>query len=431
MQVSVEAPGAIERRLSISVPAEKIDAEIAKRLLNIAKNARISGFRPGKAPQSIIKKRYAPQVTNEVINEIIQANYSEALGQEKIFPAGLVSIEPGSYEPGKEFQFVATVELFPEIPSPTLAGKIIEKPVVEVTAEDVVQTIEDIRKRNANYVRKSGTSANEDRITIDFDGRIDGEPFPGGSANDFAFVLGAGQMLPAFDTALVGVKEADIRSVDFTFPAEYDNKDVAGKDVRFKVTVKSVEKPELPALDDGFAKLLGIEEGGFDRMKQEVETSLKRELDNRLRSVLRDKVMEALFAANQIEIPKALVEEEIERSVKAMGKQLIEQGLPTDGIDRNQYADEARKRVALGLIARGVIEKFEIKVNAEDLRSRIEEMSSGYEDSQAYVQWHFSDPERLKQIEAVMLEEQVVRRMLDTATIKEQKISFKAFMSPQ
>ena len=430
MQVSVEESGAIERKLSISVPSEKIDSEIAKRLLDVAKNARVPGFRPGKAPQNVIKKRYAPQVTNEVINETINASYMDALGQEKIIPAGLVSIDPTPYESGKEFQFVATVEVFPKIPSPTLEGKTIEKPVVAVADEDIMQTLEDIRKRNANFVTKNEKSEKEDRLTIDFEGKIDGKVFESGSAADFVFILGAGQMLEQLDAGLVGLKAGETKTIAFTFPENYGDTEVAGKDVEFTVMVKVVEKPELSALDDDFAKSLGIKEGGIEKMKQEIGTSLRRELDSRMRAVMRDKVMNELYAANDIESPKALVEKEIERSVKAVTEQLIAQGLPTDKIDRNHYADQAKKRVALGLIAREVIEKSKIEVDAQAIRARIVEMSANYESGEEYVKWHYADPERLKTIEAVVLEDQVIARMLETATVKEQKIPFKTFMNP-
>ncbi|WP_423910005.1 trigger factor [Candidatus Spongiihabitans sp.] len=431
MQVSVEESGAIERKLSISVPSEKIDSEIAKRLLDVAKNARVPGFRPGKAPQNVIKKRYAPQVTNEVINETINASYRDALGQEKIIPAGLVSIDPTPYESGKEFQFVATVEVFPKIPSPTLEGKTIEKPMVAVTDEDIMQTLEDIRKRNANFVTKNEKSEKEDRLTIDFEGKIDGEVFENGSADDFVFILGAGQMLAQLDAGLVGLKAGETKTIAFTFPENYGDTEVAGKDVEFTVTVKVVEKPELSALDDDFAKSLGIKDGGIEKMKQEIGISLRRGLDSRMRAVMRDKVMNELYAANDIESPKALVEEEIERSVKAVTEQLIAQGLPTDKIDRNHYAEQAKKRVALGLIAREVIEKSKIEVDAQAIRARIVEMSANYESGEEYVKWHYADPERLKTIEAVVLEDQVIARMLETATVKEQKIPFKTFMNPQ
>ena len=431
MQVSIEESGVIERKITISVPSEQIDQEVDRRLKDVARKARIPGFRPGKAPQSVIAKRYAPQVTNEVISETINSSYRDALGQEDIVPAGLVSIDPTPYEPGKDLQYVATVELFPEIPVSDLAGQEVEKPVVEVTDEDVDRTLEDIRKRNADFVPKDGESDSGDRITIDFDGKIDGESFEGGSSTDFPFVLGEGQMLPEFETGLEKVKAGDSRKLSFTFPENYGSPEIAGKDVEFEVTVKAVDKPELPELDDKLAETLGIKDGGIAKMKEEIRTSLERELAGRMRMVLRDSVMEALYRSNDIEVPTALVEEEIDRAVKTIEDQLSAQNLPSDNIDRSLYADEAKRRVVLGLVAREVIQKHEIKVDQDMVRSRLEELATGYDDPEQFVKWHYADPERLRQVESAVLEEQVVDRMLETADVKGKTLSFREFMNPE
>jgi len=431
MQVTVEESGAIERKLTISVPSDEVGQEIEKRLKNVSRQAKIPGFRPGKAPRSVIEKRYSNQVTNEVITDTIHSSYQEALMEQKIAPAGLVSIEPTPYEAGNDLQYVATVELFPEIPSTTLEGKTIEKPVCEVSDSDVDRTLEDLRKRNANYEDKDGPAETGDQVTIDFDGKIDGESFAGGTAKDFPFVLGEGQMLEEFDAALVGAKAGESKTVAFTFPEDYHGADVAGKDAEFSIQVNKVAKAEFPDLDDAFAETLGVSEGGIDKMRQEIKSSLERELIARLRSTMRERVMDALHEANKIEVPKALVEEEIDRAVQTITQQLSAQGIPAHDIDRNNYAEEAKKRVALGLIARDVIEKNEIKVDADTVRARIEEMATGYDDSEAFVNYYYSDQERLQQIEAVVLEEQVVNAMLDTAEVKEVKVDFKDFMNPQ
>jgi trigger factor len=430
MQVSVEESGVIERKITISVPSEQIDQEVTRRLRDVAKKARIPGFRPGKAPESVIKKRYAPQVTNEVISETINSSYRDALGQEEIVPAGLVSIDPTPYEPGKDLEYVATVELFPEIPVATLEDREIEKPVVEITDEDVHNTLEDIRRRNANFVPKEEKSEKGDRVTIDFDGKIDGESFEGGTATDFPFVLGEGQMLEDFEAGITGAAVGDTKTVAFTFPENYGGGEVAGKDVKFEVTVKAVDQPELAGLDDSFAETLGIKEGGIEKMKEEIRTSLSRELAGRMRTVLRDSVMDALYASNEIEVPGALVEEEIDRAVNTVSEQLTAQNLPTDSIDRSVYAEDAKRRVVLGLIAREIIQKHEIQVDQSEVRSRIEEMATGYDDPEQFVKWHYAEPERLRQVESAVLEEQVVNRMLESANVQEKKLSFREFMNP-
>ncbi len=429
MQVSVEQSGAIERKLTISVPSEDIQFEVSKRLKDVARKAKIPGFRPGKAPQSVIAKRYTPQVTNDVISETLNSSYVDALAQEKIVPAGLVSIEPTPYEPGQDLQYVATIELFPEIPSPTLEGKTIEKPVVEVAEEDIIRTLEDIQMRNANFVEKEGAASQGDRLTIDFDGKIDGESFNGGSAEDFQFLLGEGQMLEQFDKGLDRAKAGDEKQIRFSFPEDYGSEEVAGKEVEFQVNVKLVEKSELPEMDDRFAKTLGITEGGIAKMKEEIKTNLQRELDSRFRVSMRDSVMNALHESNAFEVPKALVEEEITRSVNRVTEQMTSQGLPADNIDRDVYAEEAKRRVVLGLIAREIVEKAEIKPDQAALRARLEEMAQSYEDSEAYVNWHMSDAERVKNIEAMVMEDQIVEKMLETATVEEKEMLFKDFMN--
>ena len=429
MQVSVEQSGAIERKLTISVPSEDIQFEVSKRLKDVARKAKIPGFRPGKAPQSVIAKRYTPQVTNDVISETLNSSYVDALAQEKIVPAGLVSIEPTPYEPGQDLQYVATIELFPEIPSPTLEGKTIEKPVVEVAEEDITRTLEDIQMRNANFVEKEGAASQGDRLTIDFDGKIDGESFNGGSAEDFQFLLGEGQMLEQFDKGLDRAKAGDEKQIRFSFPEDYGSEEVAGKEVEFEVNVKLVEKSELPEMDDRFAETLGIAEGGIAKMKEEIKTNLQRELDSRFRVSMRDSVMNALHESNAFEVPKALVEEEITRSVNRVTEQMTSQGLPADNIDRDVYAEEAKRRVVLGLIAREIVEKAEIKPDQAALRARLEEMAQSYEDSEAYVNWHMSDAERVKNIEAMVMEDQIVEKMLETATVEEKEMLFKDFMN--
>ncbi|NKB62701.1 MAG: trigger factor [Gammaproteobacteria bacterium] len=430
MQVSIEESGIIERKLSISVPYAEIDKEIDSRLIDVARKARIPGFRPGKAPKNVIKQRYEPQITHEVISDKINSSYRDALGQEQIMPAGLVSIDPTPYESGKDLEYVATIELFPEIPAATLEGKKIEKPLCEVTSDDVDTTLEDIRKRNADFEEKEGASEEGDRITIDFEGKIEGESFDGGSAEDFPFVLGDGQMLKEFDSELRGVSKDSQTQIEFTFPENYPGSDVAGKDVVFGVVVKKIESPVLPELDDAFAEKMGIKEGGIESMRREIETSLKRELSSRLRSSLRDDVMTALYERNPIQIPQALMEDEIDRAVKTVKDQLASQGMPDQEVDRSNYVDEAKRRVTLGLVAREIIEKAEMKVDGAKVRSRIEEMASGYDDSEGFVNWYYSDQERLQQVESMVLEEQVVEAMLETADVADVQTSFEEFMAP-
>ena len=437
MQVSIEESGVIERKVTVSVPRADVDREIEKRLRGMARKARIPGFRPGKAPQNIINQRYGAQVTNEVVSDTINTSYREALGQEAIVPAGLVSIEPKPFVSGDDLQYVATIELYPEIPSPTLTGRAIEKPVCAIAAEDVERTLEDIRKRNADFTPKEGKSQNGDRLTIDFDGRINGQPFAGGSHQDHQFVLGDGHIFERFETDLAAVAAGESKTVAFTFPEDYPGAGVAGKAVEFAVTVKAVERRVLPELDNAFAEKLGIKNGGMEKMRAEIEVSLKRELATRMRSLLRDRVMDALMKVNDIEAPKALVESEIDHRMQTLAQHMEAQGIraPEEELnnqsERERFASDARRQVILGLIARGIIEKYDLKPDGEVVRARIEEMATGYDDDQALVNWYYADPARLQPVEAMVLEDQVVAQMLETATVTEKKVSFRELMNPQ
>lgn len=429
MQVSVEESGAIERKLAISVPSEKIESEIARRLKDVAKKARIPGFRPGKAPSRVIQKRFSPGITSEVITETIQSSYMDALGQEKIVPAGLVSIEPTPYESGKDLEYVATVEVFPEIPSPTLDGATIRKPVVEVTGQDIDNTLEDIRRRNADFVVRQGKAENGDRLTVSMEGEIGGEKFEQGSVESHSFILGEGEMPEEFEKGLAGVGKDEVTTITVSYPPDHDNPELAGREVNFSVTTKAVEKPELAELDDKFAETLGIREGGIEKMKQEIEKNLSLELDNRLRSVIRNRVMNGLLEKNSLEPPKTLVEEEINQSVQRFTEYMAARNLPTGEIDRDRYADEAGKRVSLSLIVRAIIDSQDIKVDPEQVKARVTEMSSSYEQPEAYVSRFMADPEQLQRIQAVILEDQVVKLMLETATVEDESISFRDFMN--
>lgn len=436
MQVTVEESGVIERKLNISISSEEMTAKITSKLNNVSRQAKIPGFRSGKAPRSIIERRYSTQVTNEVINDKIQSSYQQALIEQNIVPAGMVEIEISPFEAGQDFQFVVTIDLFPEIPSPTLEGKSLEKPVCEVVDEDVERTLSDLQKRHVEFREKAGQAVAGDRITIDFDGKIDGKIFAGGSAEDFSFVLGEGHMLEQFvleqfDSALIAASAGDNKTIEFTFPDDYYDVDVVGKDVNYSVTVKKVEQAELPELDYAFAEQFGILGAGMDKMKEEIRSSLERELADRIRSTMRDRTMDALHEANQIELPRVLVEQEIDQAVTSITRLRESQGLPATDIDRNHYAEKAKKRVALGLIAMDVIKKNEIKVDGDAVRARIEEMAEAYDDAEAFVNYYYSDEARLQRIEAAVLEQQVVNTILETADVKEVKVNFRDFMNPQ
>ncbi len=428
MQVSVEESGAIERKLAICVPSDEIESEVSKRLHDAARKTRIPGFRPGKAPMRIVRQRFAPGITNEVVMETIQSSYDAALKQQEIIPAGLLAIEPVPYQSGNDLEFVATIEVFPQIPSLNLEGVTIRKPVVEVTTQDIDNTLEDIRLRHADhYVIREGKSEKGDRLTVDFEGKIDGESFEGGDAEGHSFILGNREMPEEFENGLVGINQGEVTVIRTSYPQLHDNPVLAGKEVEYSVTIKAVEQPELPELDDEFAEKMGISEGGIEKLRQEVEGNLSRELDERLRGVMHRRVMDGLLQKNEIEAPKSLVENEIDHSVRRLEQIMVAQGLSAGEISRDRYAAEAKRRVVLSLIVRAIIDERMIEVNPDSVRQRVTEISASYENPEAFVAGFMSNLDQVKRIEAVLFEEQVVEMMLETATVEEEKLSLRDF----
>jgi len=432
MQVSVETSGAIERKLTVSIPRAEMDQAIEKRLREVGRSARVPGFRPGKAPPHIIAKRYGGQVTSEVINDTINASYREALGRENIQPAGLLSLEPKPFVAGDDLQYVATVELFPQISAPTLAGRSIEKAVCEVTPADVDRALESIRKRFAEFVgRGPGEGAQDgDRLTVDSTARAGGRALDGGAVRDHRFILGEGVMLGALEDGLRGASAGQSRRIPLTLPADYPFPDAAGKAAEFEVTVKAVERPVLADLDDAFAEKLGIT-GGMAKMRDETKRNLEQGAAARAKSLLHKRVMDALLAANPIETPQVLVEGEIDRRVQVLSGGNERGRQPAPDIDREALRPDAMRQVALGLIVREVIARHELKVDAEALRRRITEIArrdAGDAQAEALVNWYYADPARLRSVESMALEEKVVERMLETATVVEKPLSFDALM---
>ena len=431
MQVSVEESGKIERKLTVSVPSQKIDSEVINRLRDVAKKARIPGFRPGKAPQRVIKKRYEPQVTQEVLTDTINSSYQDVLDQVNILPAGLLSIDTVPYEAGKDLEFVLTVELFPEIQHLSLEGKTIEQPVVEVTDEDLANRLDEIRNLRPNYVETEDKSETGDRVTIDFDGRISNETFPGGTGVDYPFILGNEDLLQDFDHGLLGAVKGEKKSIVFTFPENYGAKEVAGKEVEFDVTVKKVEKRETVELDDDFALNLGFSEGGIKRLREEIRADMGRALDEKMRRVMFLTIMDALLASNEIDIPTVLVEKEVDRTIKRVTEMLEQRVLPADPVDANTFYEDARRTVAYGLISREIVGKYEIKADYEQIEARARTLFANHEDPDMAVRRHLLDPEKLAQIESLVIEEQVISRMLETADVSHRKMAFGEFMKPQ
>ncbi len=429
MQVSVEESGVIERKLAVCVPSEQIESEVSKRLHDVARKTRIPGFRPGKAPLRIIRQRFSSGVTSEVVMETIRSSYDAALKEREIVPAGLLSIEPVPYESGNDLRFVATIEVFPQIPALDLKGVTIRKPVVEVTAQDIDHTLEDIRLRHADtYVARQGKSEKGDRLTIDLEGKTEGESFAEGDIKGHSFILGNREMPPKLEDGLAGVGKGEVVIIPVSYPQSHDNPVLAGKEVEYSVTIKAIEKPQLPELNDKFAEKMGISEGGVEKLRQEVGQNLSLELHERLRRVIHYRVMSGLLQKNRIAVPKSLVEKEIDAAAGSFEQYMAARGLPAGEIDRDRFSAEAKRRVALGLIVREIIDRQMIRVTPETVRERVASMAASYEQPEAFVTRFMSDPGQVRRIETLLFEEQVVEMMLETAIVEEEKLSLRELM---
>ncbi len=428
MQVSVESTGPLERRMKVAVPEERIASEVQERLKALRKRARIDGFRPGKAPLPVIRLRYGKQVREEVIGEVVQSSLYEALAQENLNPAGTPVIDPETVEQEEGLRYTAVFEVYPDIELAPCSELEIEKPVTEITEQDVDDTIESIRKQRIRWEEKDGAAEDGDQVVIDFEGSVDGEPFEGGKAENFQVILGAGRMIKGFEEGLQGVKAGEKRTIEVTFPDDYHAEALAGKEATFSVEVKRVEAPVLPELNDEFAQHLGVA-GGVDALRQEVKANMQRELDQTLRSRIKQQVMDKLLEANTFELPKSLVEQEARGLAAQMQRQMAREGLGQgDRPDPSLFTKQAERRVALGLIVAQIIKSNELKAGEEEIRSTIEEMAEPYENPKEVVDWYYADKRRLGDVEALVLENKVVDWVLSQAKVTEKSVPFAELM---
>ena len=432
MDVSIENTGAIGRRMTVKVPADELAGAVTTRLKRLARTAKIAGFRPGKVPMKVIESRFADQALAEAADELISSNYFAAISDQSLEPAGPPAIEPKSLTRGEDLEFVANFEIFPEVSKTELTGMSIERQNCEVGDDDIDRTIDTLRSQRTNFTAAEKNAEMGDQVTVDFKGRVDGEIFQGGEANDYAIVLGKGALLKEFEDGLMGASAGDDLTIKLTFPEDYPGTEVAGKDAVFEVKLKEVRVPELPKVDEEFIKTFGIEDGSVESFRKEIQTSLERERDQRSRAKIRQSVLEALMKDNEFEAPSALVDEEINRSIAAVRQQLQQQGLPHDApIDRANYLDESYRRVRLGLAMHGVVKRLEIKPDQDLVRERITEMGSSYSDPDQFLKWYYEDKSRLAQIESAVVEEQAIDALLKEADVSDTNVGFEEFMRPE
>ena len=433
MQASLETLGQLERRLNISVPFEQIDAEVNNRLKRVSRTAKIQGFRPGKAPLKVVAQFYGPQIRDEVMGETIQSSFGNAIREQNLKVAGYPRFEPqaGEAQDQSVFKFSAVFEVYPEFTVADLSGAEIEVPVVEVTDAEVDKTIDILRKQRTSFnaVTDRAAQAN-DRVIIDFKGTLDGVPFEGGTAENYAVWLGQGQMLPDFEAAIVGTKDEEAKSFEMTFPADYHGKDVAGKTVTFEIKVKGIAEPVMPAIDAEFAKQLGVEDGDIAKMRAEVRKNVEREVKRRLLARTKENVMQAVLDANKVEIPKALIQSEVGRLQEQTANDMAARGIDPSQLQlpAQLFEQQAERRVALGLILAEIVKANDLMAKPEQVRAVVDEFAESYEDPQEVVNWYYASKDRLEGPESLATEENVVAWAKSQAKVVEKTLSFDELM---
>jgi len=433
MQVSVETTQGLERKLTISVPAESVDVEVKNRLRHISKTQRINGFRPGKVPASVIQKRYGQSVRQEVAGELMQRNFVDAIVAEKMNPAGRPSFIAKSNEDGKALEFEATFEIYPEVALTGLDSIKVERPNVDVTDADLNEMFTTLQNQHKTWKENKRKTKNGDKLTLDFTGRVDGEVFEGGEAKDFELELGAGRMIPGFEKEIIGMKVGEEKTIKVTFPEDYHAENLKGKEAEFDIVIHKTEGPVLPAVDEEFAKLFGVEEGGIEALRTEVSTNMTRELTQAVKAKVKDQVIEGLLEANDVEIPKALIAQEIEvlrkQAMQRFAGQMDAENMPE--LPADMFEEQAKRRVKVGLLLGEVIKVNELKVDENKVNELIASAASAYEDPKEVIEYYASNKELNQQMQNVALEEQAVELLLESAKVKSKKASFKDIMNPE
>ncbi len=413
MQVSVTAAEGLQRSMTVEVPADKIQKEINQRLKKMAGQIRMDGFRPGKVPFGVVQKRYGGEVRNEVESEVVRASFYEAVQQEKLRPAGTPKIETADSD-GEKLAFTATFEVYPDVKVEIPADLTVEKPVVDVSEIDVDKMLDKLRQQRTTWETVDRAAENGDKVVIDFIGKIDGVAFDGGAASDFELELGSSRFIKGFEEQLVGASVGDLRAIEVSFPDDYQSKDLAGKPAVFDVTIKEVKGSKLPELDDAdFLAALGSADGGIDALRTEIRGSMERELQQRIDNKVKESLLDKLLEANPIEVPVALVDEEVAQMAAQSRQNMgIPDDMPVSDEMRSSMEPQARRRVTLGLMVGELIREKGFSSDEQKVTARIESLAATYEDPQAVVRWYFEDKSRLAGVEALVLEDQVVDWLL-------------------
>ena len=431
MQVSIETTQGLERKMTIAVPGERVDTAVNSRLQEAARSVNLKGFRKGKVPFKVVKSKFGKGVRQEVVGELMSQTYYEAIQQQKLKPAGQPRIEGAKFDEGTDLQFTAIFEVYPEINLPDFSKIKSERLTAEVTETDIDEMIETLRQQRKSWQVVQRAAADKDLVNIDYVGTVDGVEFDGGKAAGSKLVIGAERMIPGFETGIIGKNTADTFTLDLEFPAEYHNKDMAGKKAQFKITLNSVSEQALPEIDEEFYKSFGVEEGGNSAFREEVANNMQRELKTASRNKLKNKIMDALIKLVDISIPQALVAGEIgqlrNQAVQQFGRgQKIDPNMLPDEL----FADQARRRVALGLVLGEVIQQQGIKADAAKVRTSVEELASTYESPDEVINWYYGNKEQLASIEGAVMEDQVFDYIIGLAKIADKKVGYQDAIKP-
>ena len=421
MQISIETTSGLERRLTISVPSETFEEQIADRLGQAAQQVRLPGFRPGKVPMREVRRRFGPAVRAEIAGELMQSSFVDAVQKESLAPAGSPSLEVVKMDPGIDFEFTATFEVFPVVEVTDLARIEVKKPTAEITDDDLQEMVDRLREQRKTWTAVDRGAQADDKVTLDFVGKIDDETFEGGSGEDVSFEVGAGQMIEDFDQGVRGLAKGDDGEFTATFPEDYTSEELRGQTATFAVTIKEVEEPTVPELDEEFFKTFGVEDGGLDAFHDEVRANMQREMDAAVINQVKSQVMDQLHKLHSVQLPKSMVTQEIQNQKQQMLQQFQMYGqngqAPEIDLPDDLFTEQAERRVSVGLIVNEIVSTGELTPDADRVKERVDTLAAGYAEPSQVVNYYYSNPEQLQQIEMAVLEDQVVDHILEQATV--------------
>lgn len=429
MQANLEVLEGLNRRLDISVPMNQLEGEVQSRLKRLARKVKMDGFRPGKAPISVVARQHGPEVRQEVLGEALQKRFGEAVEEHQLKIAGYPRFEPKTGgDASAEMTFSASFEVYPEVVIGDLSSSKLSRPVVAIGDEDVSTTLQVLQKQRRSFEATDRAAAEGDLVKFDYEGTVAGESFPGGKGDDFSAVIGEGRLLKTFENNLVGLKAGDAKGFDLTFPDDYMAKELAGKEAHFEVRIKEVQQAVLPPVDADFARALGVADGDVEKLRAEVRSNLEREVKRRIQGRMKDQVMELLVQQASLELPRSLVEMEVDRLRRMTEADMESRGVQSVKLTADMFTGQAERRVRLGLILAEIVQKHQLVAQPEQVRTLVEEQAQSYEEPEQVVKWYFQNPERMREIESLALEENVVRWVESQAQVDDVPTSFEELM---